>query len=538
MKIRTRLILGFSILLILLLVSSAVALQRMAGLGSVIYEIQHVNNEELRYAVEMRDAVRNIAALVRNLALLTDMAGMRKEQDRIDVQRKRYADAKEKLSKMFNDTPGTTPEENELIARITEDERLTEPFISKAIELGLNNQSDRVVALLLNEVRPNQVRWLDDLGALINKEYQLNDIASNDAQKTYQAAQRLIITIAVVAVLMGISVTVWIVRSITRPLDNAVYVSNRLAQGDLSVEIAVTSNDETGRLQASMKGMVERLAQIIGEVRGTAITLSGASEQLASTAQSMSLSSSVQAASVEEACTAVEQMSSSLSLNAENAKLTDSMAEAASQKAKEGGVAVGEMVTAMKTIAEKIGIVDDIAYQTNLLALNAAIEAARAGHHGKGFAVVAAEVRKLAERSQAAAQEISTVAQSSVDQAVRAGQLLNDIVPAIGRTSDLVQEMAAASIEQSGGVGQINTSMGQLSQVTQQNASASEELAATAEEMSSQAQQLQQLMEFFTLAQGDGRPANEAPSKGRIKAPPSLRLIGKTDDQEFIRFGG
>ena len=195
------------------------------------------------------------------------------------------------------------------------------------------------------------------------------------------------------------------------------------------------------------------------------------------------------------------------------------MASTAARQAVEGGEAVGRTVEAMKSIAEKIGIIDDIAYQTNLLALNAAIEAARAGEHGKGFAVVAAEVRKLAERSQVAAQEIGNVAKDSVKLAERAGSLLGEMVPSIRKTSDLVQEIAAASQEQSSGVGQINGAMGQLNQATQQNASASEELAATAEELGSQAEQLQQTMTFFQL---DDSPRSGA----RNFAPPATRSAG------------
>jgi methyl-accepting chemotaxis protein len=217
-------------------------------------------------------------------------------------------------------------------------------------------------------------------------------------------------------------------------------------------------------------------------------------------------------------------MTASIGQNTENAKVTDGMATKASGQAAEGGEAVNATVAAMKQIAQKIGIIDDIAYQTNLLALNAAIEAARAGEHGKGFAVVAAEVRKLAERSQVAAQEIGTVASSSVELAERAGKLLDEMVPSIKRTSDLVQEITAASEEQSSGVGQINSAVAQLSQTTQQNASGAEELAATAEEMSAQATQLKQTMGFFKLvAEADaGTEARRAPRRQapRLKAMP------------------
>jgi methyl-accepting chemotaxis protein len=214
----------------------------------------------------------------------------------------------------------------------------------------------------------------------------------------------------------------------------------------------------------------------------------------------------------------MEQMTASISQNTENAKVTDGMAAKAAKEAAEGGDAVGKTVDDMKSIASKIGIIDDIAYQTNLLALNAAIEAARAGEHGKGFAVVAAEVRKLAERSQVAAQEIGNLAASSVKQAERAGTLLTEMVPTIRKTSDLVQEIASASSEQSSGVGQINSAMGQLNQATQQNASASEELAATAEELGSQAEQLQQTMTFFRLDDNQGSPVRKTAPAARAAA--------------------
>jgi methyl-accepting chemotaxis protein len=215
-------------------------------------------------------------------------------------------------------------------------------------------------------------------------------------------------------------------------------------------------------------------------------------------------------------------MSASITQNSDNAKVTDSMATKASQEAAEGGDAVTQTVAAMKQIAQKISIVDDIAYQTNLLALNAAIEAARAGEHGKGFAVVAAEVRKLAERSQEAAKEIGDLASNSVSTAERAGKLLDEIVPSIQKTSDLVQEIAAASQEQSQSVTQIGGAMGQLSKATQQNASASEELAATSEELSGQAEQLQQSVAFFDL--GDARHGAVRRPRQRTGRAPGAEL--------------
>ena len=304
------------------------------------------------------------------------------------------------------------------------------------------------------------------------------------------------------ALLICIGMVFWLVRGITRPLSEAVAVANKLANGDLTAKIEVTSRDETGELLIAMQNMVVKLSQIIGEVRGAADNLSSASEEVSATAQSLSQTSSEQAVSVEETSASIGQITSSINQNTENAKVTDGMAFKAAKEATEGSEAVKETVSAMKSIADKISIIDEIAYQTNLLALNAAIEAARAGEYGKGFAVVAAEVRKLAERSQFAAQEIGEVARGSVQLAEKAGDLLDEIVPIISKTSNLVQEITAASEEQANGVDQINTAMEQLNKITQQNASSSEELAATAGGMSDQAEHLQQLMAFFRVEPG------------------------------------
>ncbi len=271
------------------------------------------------------------------------------------------------------------------------------------------------------------------------------------------------------------------------------------AEGDLTKRIERDYAGLFGRVKDSANSTAENLARVLGEVRGAADALTGAANQVSATAQSLSQAASEQAASVEQTTSSIDVMSASISQNSDNAKVTDGMATKTSKEAVDGGSAVSQTVTAMKQIAAKIGIVDDIAYQTNLLALNAAIEAARAGEHGKGFAVVAAEVRKLAERSQEAAKEIGDLASNSVSTAERAGRLLDAIVPSIQKTSELVQEIAAASAEQSESVVQIGGAMGQLSKATQQNASASEELAATSEELSGQAEQLQQSVAFFNL---------------------------------------
>ena len=308
-----------------------------------------------------------------------------------------------------------------------------------------------------------------------------------------------------------------------------------LADGKLTQRITRDMQGAFNQVKQDANSSFAKLAGIIDEVRSAADALTGAANQVSATAQSLSQAASEQAASVEETTASIDAMSASIAQNSDNARVTEGMATKTSTEAQEGGGAVSQTVTAMKQIASKIGIVDDIAYQTNLLALNAAIEAARAGEHGKGFAVVAAEVRKLAERSQQAAREIGDLAGNSVSTAERAGRLLQAIVPSIQKTSELVQEIAAASAEQSDSVLQIGGAMGQLSKATQQNASASEQLAATSEELSGQAEQLQQSVAFFDTASGAVLPpSRHEPVQRRGTAP----RLASTLSPAPVRGGG
>jgi methyl-accepting chemotaxis protein len=288
-------------------------------------------------------------------------------------------------------------------------------------------------------------------------------------------------------------------HQIVGPVQRVQRVMESLAEGDLTVRAETDARDEIGLMLQAAGRMVERLRTIIGEVRGSAEALVHASNEVSATSSTLSQAASEQAASIEETSASIEEMSSSIDHNKDNAQLTEKISTQATADARIGGETVTATVGAMKQIANKIGIVDEIAYQTNLLALNAAIEAARAGDHGKGFAVVASEVRKLAERSQNAAQEIGELAERSVAQAESAGKLFAEMLPSIEKTASLVKEIAAASEEQTIGSAQINQAIAQVNQTTQHNASASEELAATAEELHSQAESLKENISFFRL---------------------------------------
>jgi len=327
-------------------------------------------------------------------------------------------------------------------------------------------------------------------------------------------------------------------------IDDVVRVMGAISEGDLTQTIDKPYEGAFGELKKYANNTVGKLAQVVSEVNANAEGLAAASEEVSATANSLAQAASEQAAGVEETSASVEQMTASVAQNTDNAKVTDAMASRAAAEATEGGEAVRSTVSAMKQIAAKVLIIDDIAYQTNLLALNAAIEAARAGEHGKGFAVVAAEVRKLAERSQIAAQEIGEVATSSVGLAEQAGQMLGAMVPNIKKTSELVQEITAASEEQSSGLAQINSAIAQLSQTTQQNAAGSEELASTAEQMSSQAEELQQAMSFFKISHMSGASAKSGvsrpqPRSGGVKQVPmrQVEMAGAgPDESKFVKY--
>src|SRR5579859_1920750 len=351
-------------------------------------------------------------------------------------------------------------------------------------------------------------------------------------------------TVVIITFIAATLVTIVVSRGITRPVKAMADHLGEMAQGsgDLTKRIEIASHDEVGQMANSFNAFVKKLEEIISEVRISSDGVASAASQVAASAASLSQGTSEQAASIEETTSSLEQMSASITQNAENSRQMEQMAVKGANDSEQSGAAVRESVSAMKQIAEKISIIEEIAYQTNLLALNAAIEAARAGEHGRGFAVVATEVRKLAERSQTAAQEIGGLATNSVGVAERSGGLLRELVPAIKKTAELVQEVSASSREQSSGVAQINKAMASVDTVTQRNASSAEELSSTAEELAAQSEALQQLMAFFRVA-GERIASTRKPPSAEHKPFQALaqsvapkKANGSAVEHNFTRF--
>ncbi len=525
LKIGARLLAAFLFLVILIV---AVGLIGVTNLNKLNNEVQAMYDQKLLAINYIKEA--NLQFLLENQAMRNMLLADEFEREQYVAQVSEFH--RNTLEQLERAKPKfTSPETRDLLAKLDASLNQFKPLGDQLMEMAQAGDTT-APAFAMSDLQPKAV----EATYLINS---LAKLAGSDAQaaaehttSVYRTSMALMLTLAAVAAALGLVLAFLINRSISHPLVRLNGITKLMAAGDLSHRVELQGGkDEICQVMESVSTMQENLSRTLTDIRHMADSITNASGEVTGTAQSLSRAAGVQAASVEETTATIEQMNASVVQNMENAKISDHMASQTAEEARHGGESVRETVVAMREIANKIKIVDDIAYQTNLLALNAAIAAARAGEAGRGFAVVAAEVRKLAERSQTAARQIGDLAGNSVERAEAAGRIMEEIVPSIVKTASLVQEIAAASAEQASGVAQVSTAMNQVSQVTQTNASSSEELATTAEHMSAQARELQQMIGFFTLA-GDARQPPEAAPAGESRKstalPSSARLAAPT----------
>ena len=544
MTIKLKLSLVFATIILLAGAMATMAILNLSSLNSAINQMVEEPVADMNNVAKLSEIFNGIVRAEKNSILTTDRAGTEEFVKTMTARQEKIRPALETLDNSTNED--VRAKASEFRKLFDEYEPLQDDMAKFAIE-NTPESTARAVAISMGKGRELMNKSLELLDAMIADTTKSVQATGTETDDQYSQSRTILLAATLLLIVISMGAATWISLYISRALSKAVALADAVAIGDLDQRIEHKANDEikdlvdsmqrmtsnlsnTARiadqiangdlmvspkplsdkdtLGMSLESMVERLRGVVADAIAASVNVSSGSQELSASSETLSQGATEQASSAEEASASMEEMASNIKQNADNAAQTEKIARQSAKDAEASGAAVGRAVGAMRTIADKISIVQEIARQTDLLALNAAVEAARAGEHGKGFAVVASEVRKLAERSQAAAAEISSLSGETVTVATEAGEMLNRLVPDIRRTAELVSEISAACREQDIGAAQINEAIQQLDKVTQQNSSASEEMTATSEELAAQAEELQTSIAFFKVDRSSSAPTS------------------------------
>ena len=510
LRIGHRLGLSFGLVAIFLAVIAALTFLRIESLNQDINATNHYLYPKTVLANKIKDKVTEAVISMRNALLLKEPARIKDELDSIETGAKIIVASIEKLEQSAN-----TEEDKQFLVKLTVVRKRFVETRTKFAALVLNKELDSAHQSLFTEVGPTQKAYYDILDQLVAHEDRLMQESGERSGESAALTKELVLALTLVALAVSVSVAWYTTRTITVPLANAVAIARRVAGGDLTSVIQSTSKDEAGQLLHALRDMNNGLLKIVSEVRDGTGTMAVASTQIAAGTLDLSSRTEKQASALQQTAAAMEQLTSAVRQNADNADLANSTAAGASKVALAGGAVVGEVVKTMSSInassrriVDIIGVIDGIAFQTNILALNAAVEAARAGEQGRGFAVVATEVRNLAQRSAAAAREIKTLIDDSVEKVdsgaklvEQAGSTMSAIVTSVTQVANIIASISSASKEQTVGIQQVNQAISQMDEVTQQNATLVEETTTASQSLQGEADNLAQVVSAFKLAE-------------------------------------